>query len=100
MQSQLNNLSIAASTLDLHVNLDTSNAVVCYTGGFVGARECCTYNSIVMHVVNVYKYLGLLFSTKPSMPTVTHLSVLLVSSVETTVSCQSETVTTRRAVKT
>lgn len=49
--------------MDLKVNLDKSNVVVFHKGGFLGARESWSYQGIVMPVVNVYKYLGILFST-------------------------------------
>ena len=46
--------------------MSKSNIVVFRKGGYLGARERWTYDSIVLPVVNVYKYLGVLFSTKLS----------------------------------
>ena len=66
LQTQLNSLQRAASFLKLRVNMSKSNIIVFRKGGYLGARERWVYDSVVMHVVNVYKYLGVLFSTKLS----------------------------------
>ena len=65
-QTQLNSLQRAASSLQLKVNMSKSNIIVFRKGGYLGARERWMYDSVVMPVVNVYKYLGVLFSTKIS----------------------------------
>ena len=61
LQTQLNSLQRASSSLQLNVNM--SNIVVFRKGGYLGARERWTYDSVVLPVVNVYKYVGVLFST-------------------------------------
>ena len=66
LQRQLNSLCRAAESLDLKVNLDKSNIVVFRKGGYLAARESWTYNGTKMPVVNVYKYLGIYFSTRLS----------------------------------
>ena len=66
LQTQLNSLQRAASSLQLKVNMSKSNIIVFRKGGYLGARERWMYDSVVMSVVNVYKYLGVLFSTKLS----------------------------------
>ena len=66
LQTQLNSLQRASSSLQLKVNMSKSNIVVFRKGGYLGARERWTYDSVVLPVVNVYKYLGVLFCTKLS----------------------------------
>ena len=44
--------------------MSKSNIIVFRKGGYFGARERWTYNATVVPVVNAYKYLGILFSTK------------------------------------
>ena len=66
LQTQLNSLMRAANNLQLNVNMLKSNIIVFRKGGYLGARERWTYNGLLMPVVNVYKYLGLYFSTKLS----------------------------------
>jgi len=66
LQTQLNNLQRAASRLELNVNMSKSNIIVFRKGGYLGARERWFYNGMIMPVVNVYKYLGILFSTRLS----------------------------------
>ena len=66
LQNQLNNLHNAAVALDLNVNLHKSNIIVFRKGGYLSARERWFYDGSIMPVVNVYKYLGIFFSTKLS----------------------------------
>ena len=66
LQTQLNSLQRASSSLQLKVNMGKSNIVVFRKGGYLGARERWTYDSVVLPVVNVYKYLGVPFCTKLS----------------------------------
>ena len=63
LQTQLNSLQRASSSIQLKVNLSKSNIVVFRKGGYLGAREIWTYDSDVLQVVNAYNYLGVLFST-------------------------------------
>jgi hypothetical protein len=66
LQTQLNSLCDAASSLQLKVNLSKSNIIVFRKGGYLAARERWFYNGVIMPVVNAYKYLGILFSTRLS----------------------------------
>ena len=66
LQTQLNSLQNAASELELKVNMNKSNIIVFRKGGYLGARERWTYSGVVLPVVNVYKYLGIYFTTRLS----------------------------------
>ena len=66
LQNQLNVLLKTAKTLELTVNLEKSNIVVFRNGGYLSSNEKWTYGDVDMKVVNMYKYLGVLFSTKLS----------------------------------
>ena len=59
-------LQRASSSPQLKVNMSKSNIVVFRNCGYLGARESWTYDSVILPVVNVYKYLGVLLSTKLS----------------------------------
>ena len=65
-QTHLNSLQNAASELELKVNMNKSNIIVFRKGGYLGARERWTYSGVVLPVVNVYKYLGIYFTTRLS----------------------------------
>ena len=52
--------------------MSKSNIVVFRKGGYLGARERWTCDSVVLPVVNVSKYLGVLFSTKLSFTVSCH----------------------------
>ena len=54
LQTQLNSLQRASSSLQLKVNMSKSNIVVFRKGGYLGARERWTYDSVVSSVVNAY----------------------------------------------
>ena len=64
LQIQLNSLNRAATRLQLRVNMSKSNIIVFRKGGYLGSREKWSYNGTVMPVVNLYKYLGIYFSTR------------------------------------
>ena len=66
LQSQLNSLHRSASALQLNINMSKSNIIVFRKGGYLARREQWTYNGVLMPVVNVYKYLGIYFSTRLS----------------------------------
>ena len=66
LQSQLNILYRAACRLHLTVNLTKSNIIVFRKGGYLAEKERWFYNGSTMPVVNAYKYLGIIFSTKLS----------------------------------
>ena len=66
LQNQLNILNMSANRLGLTVNLDKSNIVVFRKGGFLAAKEKWHFGNSNLTVVNCYKYLGLIFSTRLS----------------------------------
>ena len=66
LQAQLNCLRRAATSLQLTVNMNKSNIIVFRKGGYLSARERWAYNGVAMPVVNVYKYLGIIFTTSLS----------------------------------
>ena len=66
LQNQLNNLRSSAETLQLKVNMSKSNIIVFRKGGYLAAKERWIYNGSTLKVVNSYKYLGILFSTRLS----------------------------------
>ena len=66
LQTQLNNLKNSANHFKLKVNMNKSNIIVFRKGGYLAARERWIFYGVDMPVVNVYKYLGILFSTRLS----------------------------------
>ena len=62
----MNSLQHAASVPELKVNKNKSNIIVFRKGGYLGARGRWTYSGVGLSVVNVYKYLGLYFTTRLS----------------------------------
>ena len=66
LQNQLNTLHKSAFRLGLNVNLSKSNIVVFRKGGYLAKKEKWLYGNNEMKVVNSYKYLGVIFSTKLS----------------------------------
>ena len=46
--------------------MNKSNIIVFRKGGYLGARERWIYDGVVMPAVNVYKYLGIYFTTRLS----------------------------------
>ena len=66
LQTQLNSLFSAASSLQLKVNLNKSNIVLFWKGGYLGVRERWIYDGCMMRVVNSYKSLGVCISTRLS----------------------------------
>lgn len=66
LQCQLNILCNTANTLGLTVNRDKSKIVVFRNGGHIAANERWFYNGDRLDVVNEYKYLGVIFSTRLS----------------------------------
>jgi hypothetical protein len=66
LQNQLNYLQASASRLGLVVNLEKSQIVVFRKGGYLAAKEKWSIGSNKLKVVNAYKYLGLLFSSRLS----------------------------------
>ena len=66
LQTQLNILQHAASELELKVYMNKSNIIVFRKGSYLGARERWIYDGVIMPAVNVYKYLGIYFTTRLS----------------------------------
>ena len=66
LQTQLNSLCQAASKLNLKVNMNKSDIMVFRKGGYLAAREKWFYGNSEMKVVNSYKYLGIVFTTRLS----------------------------------
>ena len=67
LQNQLNMLKIEADRLKLTVNLGKTNIVVFRNGGHLSAHEKWCYGRLEVKVINSYKYLGMIFSTKLSL---------------------------------
>ena len=61
---QLNVLFNTAKRLDLIVNLDKSNIVVFRNGGHFALNEKWCFSNEELEVVNMYKYLGIYFTTR------------------------------------
>ena len=66
LQNQLKILHSSASKLGLIVNLDKSNIVVFRNGGYISEREQWFYGTTKMKIVNMYKYLVVIMSTRLS----------------------------------
>ena len=66
LQRQLNNLHTAATKLELKVNMDKTSIIVFRKGGYLSKYEKWSYGNENVSVANVYKYLGVYFSTKLS----------------------------------
>ena len=66
LQNQLNTLYNSSESLGLRVNMDKSNIIVFRKGGYLAVRERWFFNGLTMPVVNIYKYLGVFFTTKLS----------------------------------
>ena len=64
LQTQLNILFNTAKRLDLIVNLDKSNIVVFRNGGHLALNEKWYFGNEKLEVVNMYKYLGVYFTTR------------------------------------
>ena len=64
LQTQRNSLQRAASSIQLKIDMSKSKITVFRKGGYLGSRERWTYDGVVIPVVNMYKYLGVFFSTK------------------------------------
>jgi hypothetical protein len=63
LQRQLNILNNVSGKLNLTVNREKSKIVIFRNGGYVAAREKWYIHNDHLDVVNVYKYLGVIFST-------------------------------------
>jgi len=66
LQCQIDNLACISNQLGLSVNTDKTKAMVFRRGGFLGKGERWFIDGKVLEVVNRYKYLGYVFTTKLS----------------------------------
>ena len=67
LQNQLNVLfDHTANRLSLSVNMDKSKIVVFQNGAHIARREKWKYGDTRKEIVNMYKYLGIYFSTRLS----------------------------------
>lgn len=66
LQNQLNNLENASKKLGLEVNLEKTKVMVFRKGGFLANCERWFYDGKLLEVVNRYKYLGFMLTTKLS----------------------------------
>jgi hypothetical protein len=64
LQCQLNNLGLTSKQLGLTVNMDKSKIIVFRNGGPLASYEKWKYNGERLNVVNEYKYLGVIFSSR------------------------------------
>ena len=69
LQTQINNLKIAAESLGLIINLNKSKILVYRKGGYLGKQEKWSLGNEPIEVVNGYKYLGYTLTTKLSIET-------------------------------
>ena len=67
LQTQINNLKIAAESLGLIVNLNKTKILVYRKGGFLSKQEKWFFGTDEIEVVNSYKYLGYTMTTKLSV---------------------------------
>ena len=66
LQNQLNVLFDTANCLSLFVNMDKSKTVEFRNGEHIALREKWKFGDTPMETVNMYKYLGIYFSTRLS----------------------------------
>jgi len=68
MQCQLDNLYRASDRPGLRINNDKTKVMVFQRGGFLGRGGRWSLGGRDLEVVNQYKYLGIVLSTKLSIP--------------------------------
>lgn len=66
LQTQIDNLAIKSKELGLTVNLEKTKIMVFRKGGFLAKREKWHFNGINLEIVNKFKYLGYMLTTKIS----------------------------------
>jgi len=64
LQNQLNNLKMSAEKFGLIINNEKTNVIVFRRGGHLAAHEKWSLGGVKLNVVNEYRYLGNVFSTK------------------------------------
>lgn len=67
LQNQIDILHEACTKLFLNINKDKTKVMVFRKGGFLGKNEKWTLDGSELEVVNEYKYLGYVFTTKMSL---------------------------------
>ena len=67
LQTQINNLSLISSRLGLEINTAKTKVMVFRRGGFLAQGEKWFLKGNELEVVNSYKYLGYMFTTKLSV---------------------------------
>ena len=72
LQNQINSLKTAADRLGLQVNIQKTKVVIFRKGGHIAAHEHWIIDGKRLEIVNEYKYLGYLFTTRlsPNVPLV------------------------------
>ena len=66
LQNQLDNLAAASDRLGLKANLDKTKVMIYRKGGHVSKAERWFYKGEVLEIVNSYKYLGFILTTRLS----------------------------------
>ena len=72
LQNQVNVLHDCTQRLHLNVNLSTTKVVIFRKGGHLSVKEKWVFGNQHLEVVNSYKYLGFIFSTKPGFDVATN----------------------------
>lgn len=67
LQNQLNILKSEADKLQLTVNLDKTGIIVFRNGGHLSKWERWMFGNVEVEVTNLYKYLGMTFTTRLSL---------------------------------
>ncbi|RUM94910.1 MAG: hypothetical protein DSZ28_00750, partial [Thiothrix sp.] len=67
LQNQIDRLAKVSGMLNLHANADKTKIMVFRRGGHMAKREKWWLNGTELEIVNSYKYLGYIFSTKLSI---------------------------------
>ena len=69
LQNQINSLEKASDALGLIVNLNKTKVMIFRKGGHLAKKEKWFYKGKEIEVVNSYKYLGFMLTTKLSFET-------------------------------
>ena len=72
LQNQLNVLHNCTQRLHLNVNLSKTKVMIFRKGGHLSVKEQWVFGHQRLEVVNLYKYLGFIFSTKLSFDVATN----------------------------
>jgi hypothetical protein len=66
LQNQISSLEVASKSLGLTVNMNKTKIMVFRKGGHIASKEKWWYDGNVIEIVNSYKYLGYVLTTKLS----------------------------------